>query len=331
MDSSIPAAPATAVLSAPPAPYVPAAPHDRAWVWFALLLALSFGAAFVSLRDFIAQVVGAVVLTGVYTWLVLRFCSALARRFCDVDASVRNQALLQAILLCLASVGAWAASEFVVKPLLQRTFAEFGNQPPSSLQYLGMLNYNLRPLLLVLAAASGGVALSRMIKYPNMLGPLAGVAALVDVWGVLLGGIVSQLLASKKAAPIAERAMAKMPTLGGAGSGGAGGEGTGITLGSIGAGDFLFLGLFFGVLWAHRMDVRASVNWMWPLVTLALCAIILGAIAHLPGLLFIGLGALVPNTRFVRFTREEKFALVYAVGFVVLLTAALYFAITSQL
>jgi hypothetical protein len=155
------------------------------------------------------------------------------------------------------------------------------------------------------------------------------VAALIDVWGVLLGGIVSKLLTSPTSAPIAAKAMAPLPTIGAAH--GAGG-GSGISIASVGTGDFLFLGLFFGVLWAQRMNARAAQKWITPLVTLALIAVALVPNApNLPGLLFIGLGAAIPNRKYLRYTREEWFALLYAGIFVALLTAGLYFSITSRL
>lgn len=51
----------------------------------------------------------------------------------------------------------------------------------------------------------------------------------------------------------------------------------------------------------------------------------------LPGLVFIGLGAALPNLKYFQYTREEKFALLYAAVFVALLTVALYFGVMSLL
>jgi hypothetical protein len=281
------------------------------------------------MRSIVGAALLGVLFTALYVWLVVRFSSALARVFSAPPARGLWQVLVWGVVAALL----WSLSEFAVKPALQAAMAPYGRDVPENLRLLGLLNYTLRPLALVSTAACGGVALSRMVRYPNMLGPLAGVAALVDIWGVLFGGIVSQLLTSPKAAPLAQRAMAPLPSLGGAGAsgGGTGGESFGVPLASVGAGDFLFLGLFFGVLWAHRMEVRQVINWITPLVALALIAITLDVVGHLPGLLFIGLGAAWPNRKYLQFTRDERFALLYAAGFVVLLTVGLYFAITSQL
>jgi len=101
---------------------------------------------------------------------------------------------------------------------------------------------------------------------------------------------------------------------------------------AIGIGDYLFLALFLGVLVRFGMNWRASAIWMWAGVSLALLAIeLLPFVPALPGLLFLGLGAVVPNLRYFQFTREERFALLYAGIFVLLLTVGLYFGLTSML
>ena len=105
-----------------------------------------------------------------------------------------------------------------------------------------------------------------------------------------------------------------------------------LQLPDIGIGDYLFLALFLGALVRFGMNWRASALWMWALVSLALLLIILPTgIPALPGLLFLGLGAVLPNLRYFQFTREERFALLYAGVFVLLLTVALYFGLTSML
>lgn len=266
--------------------------------------------------------------TGLYVWFVVRLASTMARLFNASDSEVRTRPLWQVLAWCALAVALWATTEFVTRPMLQAAMAPYERNVPESLRLLGLANFTLRPLFLVAAATCGGVALSRLVRYPNMLGPLAGVAALIDIWGVLLGGIVSKLLTSPTSAPIAAKAMAPLPTLGAA-HGAGGGEG--LSIASVGTGDFLFLGLFFGVLWAHQMEVRRAERLITPLVTLALLSIALGLIAHLPGLLFIGLGAALPNLKYLRYTREENFALLYAAILVAFLTAGLYFAISSQL
>ncbi len=303
----------------------PARAWDHPLVWLGALALLSLLAPYVPIVSRAGALLSVLLSTGLYVWLVVRLASATGRVF----NTPRARPLWQVLEWCATFVLLWAASEFRIKPYLEGLFHSFGNNVPLAWQLVGKLNFTTRPLALVMGATCGGVALSRLVRYPNMLGPLAGVAALIDIWGVLLGGIVSKLLTSPATAPIAQKAMAPLPSIGGAQ--GAGG-GAGISIASVGTGDFLFLGLFFGVLWAHNMNVRAAEKWIAPLVALALVTVaLLPIVPMLPGLLFIGLGATIPNLKYLRYTREENFALLYAAILVAILTAGLYFAISSRL
>lgn len=300
---------------------------DHPLLWLGALAALSLLTPYIPVHSQATALIGTVLSTFWYVWFVVRLASGAGRFF----NAPSERPLWQILAWCALAIVLWALSEFVAKPFLQAIITQFEQQEaalPPAWRLIGIVNYTLRPLMLVAGAACGGVALSRLVRYPNMLGPLAGVAALIDIWGVLLGGIVSKLLTSPTTAPLAAKAMAPLPTVGG---GHAGAGGGGLSIASVGTGDFLFLGLFFGVLWAHSMNARAAERWTTPLVTLALLAIALGLIPFLPGLLFIGLGAAIPNLKYLRYTREENFALLYAAILVALLTAGLYFAISSQL
>lgn len=296
--------------------------------WLAAMALLSLLTPYVPLTSRAAALVGVIGSTTLYVWLVVRLASSAGRVF-NVP---RARPLGQIMAWCVGALLLWAASEFVLKPYLYAVMEPFGRNPPQMWKSIGIVNFTLRPLLLVAGATCGGVALSRLVRYPNMLGPLAGVTALIDIWGVLFQGIVSKLLTSPTSAPVAQKMMAPLPTLGGGHGAGGGGGGGGLSLISVGTGDFLFLGLFFGVLWAHSMDARAAEKWIAPLVAVALCAVaLLPFVPALPGLLFIGLGATIPNLKYLRYTREENFALLYAGAFVAILTTLLFFAISSQL
>jgi hypothetical protein len=142
---------------------------------------------------------------------------------------------------------------------------------------------------------------------------------------VLFGGIVSQLM--EKAPTISNTAMAALPT---PGAGTPAAERFVIPELQIGAGDYLFLGLLFAALHRNQMDWRGARRWTIPLIILALVGVAFTGM-HLPGLVFIGLGVAIPNWKFFEYTRDELFALLYAGIFVVILTVALYFGITSQL
>jgi len=179
---------------------------------------------------------------------------------------------------------------------------------------------------LLLLGTFFGLLVARIIRHANMLGPIGAMVALIDIWGVLFNGIVSQLLTNKHTQGIAHHAMASGPKLGAASSK------FHLALPDIGIGDYLFLALFLGVLVRFRMNWRASAIWMWAGVSLALLAIVLiPGVPPLPGLLFLGAGAVLPNLRYFVFTREERFALLYAGVFVLILTIGLYFGLTAML
>jgi hypothetical protein len=185
------------------------------------------------------------------------------------------------------------------------------------------LTRTLTDIFLLSSAVLGGALVARLITEPNMLAPICGLIAVIDIWGVLFGGIVSQLL--EKAPTISAKAMASLPTIGAA---------TGappefqIPLPDIGAGDYLFLGMLFFAMHVHRMNVRGAQRWIMPLVSVALWGITLGLPA-MPGLLFIGAGAFIPNRAWFRFSRDEKFALLWAGGFVLVLAIGLGLAAPS--
>jgi hypothetical protein len=176
---------------------------------------------------------------------------------------------------------------------------------------------------LIFAAMGLGLLVAHAIRYPNMLLPVAIAAGLVDVWGVNLGGPVQQTL--KKAPQIVEKATVKIPTIGAARLQDR--RKAPSYVGLVGVGDFLFLSILFSCLAKFGMNLMGSFWW-----TAALCVIaflLLQVTSALPGLPFIALGIIVPNWRYFQFTREEKFALLYAGIFLVGLLAIGFFAMRS--
>lgn len=260
-------------------------------------------------------------LTIAYVYFVVQFAAQTTRKQWPVK---------HLLLLLIGSLLLWAALQWVTKPALQSTlmaYAQTKQEAPFVWRMLGIVNMTVRSLALVCVGVFGGAIVARLIKTPNMMGPVCAIVALIDIWGVLLGGIVSKLLTNPATKPLAENAMAAMPSAGTASARG----GYAIEAPSIGIGDFLFLGLLFAALHALDMNWQGAVRWVAPLVTIALLCITFGVIPFLPGLLFIGLGVAMPNRKYFQYTRDEKFALLWAGVFVVILTAVLYFVIVSQL
>ncbi|MDF2440273.1 MAG: hypothetical protein JWN98_1257 [Abditibacteriota bacterium] len=289
--------------------------------WLSALLGLGVLSPLLPVPDFLTAVFATSTLTIAYVYFVVQFA---------VQATRRQWPVSRLLLLLVASLLLWAALQWITRPALQSTlmaYMQAKQEAPFGWRFLGIINMTVRSLALVCVGVFGGAIVARLIKTPNMMGPVCTIVALIDIWGVLFGGIVSKLLTNPATKPIAENAMAAMPSAGTASARG----GYAIEAPSIGIGDFLFLGLLFAALHALNMNWHGAMRWVTPLVTIALLCITFGLIPFLPGLLFIGLGIAIPNWKYFEYTRDEKFALLWAGLFVVILTAVLYFVIVSQL
>lgn len=165
-------------------------------------------------------------------------------------------------------------------------------------------NPPLSDCALILGAIALGRLVARGVRYPNLLVPIGAVAALVDIWGVNLGGPVAQVV--QKAPETAARFVTHVPSFGGL-----------HFVALVGIGDFAFLALFFTCLRRFEMNVR------WAAVLAAVFAVIGLVVAvrffPLPGLPFIALGVLLPNVHRFHFTQDERIALLYGGLFLVVL------------
>ncbi|MBI3922035.1 MAG: hypothetical protein HY318_11510 [Armatimonadetes bacterium] len=175
---------------------------------------------------------------------------------------------------------------------------------------------------LMLAAVAFGKLVARMIRHTNLVLPVAVVAGLVDIWGVNLGGPVSQI--ATHAPKLLNKLTATIPQFSTA-------TGAPKILTVIGVGDFAFLALFFACLHKFGMNTRGSAR----LAVVAMClgmlvVTLVPGFPALPGLPFMALGIILPNWKYFTFTREEKFAMLYAGFAVVVLLAGVYFGVRSM-
>jgi len=285
-----------------PAPDDAPAPDAKLWLLpLAVLALVQFGAPLLPVPNIAVVLVDVTLLTLIYVGGVVAFSLGIARQKWPLPVVLAG---------CAASALVYKVAQVALAS------SPFGGQAQS--------------FALLFVGTFFGLLVARIIRHANMIGPIGVMVALIDIWGVMFGGIVSQLLTNKATQHVAQHAMASGPRLGAAGAKFAGLPN--LSLPAIGIGDFLFLALFLGVLVRFRMNWRASALWMWAGVSLALLAIVLlPFVPALPGLLFLGAGAVLPNLRYFQFTREERFALLYAGVFVLLLTGALYFGLTSML
>ncbi len=299
----------------------PRARFSPVW-WLYLLAAIRLLGPFLPLPNALAALTGGVVLTAIYIGAVVAFSLGIARRrFKILDA-------LGWLGVCVA---VWLSMQRGLLPLVGRAFdsiSENGGAPTTSQQLLLSLATILQDLALFGGATFAGTLIARLVRHANMIGPIGAAIVLIDIWGVLFGGIVSQILANKTLAPITEKAMTQGPSLGSASHAR---TGFSIEIPAIGVGDFLFIALLLSVLVNLSMNWRTSARLMWLLVVVALLAMQLLALPPLPGLLFIGAAAVLPNWKFFKFTREESFALLYAGIFVLILTVGLFFGFKAML
>ncbi len=299
-----------------------AAPVVPPVVWLFFLAALHLIGPFLPVRSVGAAISGGILLTGIYIGAVVAFELGIARRKFSIPIALAWFGLSAAV---------WALFDRGILPFLGRGFREIlknGGALNAAQQFQISAAVTIQDLALLGAATFAGTLLARLIRHANMIGPVGAAIALIDIWGVLFGGIVSQLMTNEATKPLADKAMAAGPTLGGAS---AKQTGFSIALPAIGVGDFLFMALLLSVLVNLSMNWRTSARLMWVLICGALLAIQFLPFPALPGLLFIGAAAVLPNWKFFKFTRDEQFALLYAGFFVLLLTVGLYFGFRAML
>lgn len=163
--------------------------------------------------------------------------------------------------------------------------------------------------LMVLSASMLGLAVSHIIREPNILAPAALFAALVDFAVVSLW--IPHVM---QAAPQALSAVAvHVPQVG------AKPTPTGLRpIGIIGPADFVFLAFYFACVW--RFGMAAHATYIWMVIALAgymffqnvvgsLTPRFMDAVDMLPGLVPMAAVLLIVNRKYFHFSREEKRAM----------------------
>ncbi len=261
-------------------------------------------------------------LTLVYVACIVLFALSVARREFPIPI---------AAIMCAVCVLAWCGVEYGMQPRLDdfmRLVRQTGAQLTTTQQFTLLYVSALRDLALISGASFIGALLARGIRFANMLGPISIIIALIDIWGVMFGGIVSQMMTNKATQHIAAKALTSGPQIGAVG---ASSPQFAVPLPNVGIGDFLFMALLLCVLVNLKMNWKLSAQLMGIFVAIALLGItFLPFFPHLPGLVFIGAGAVLPNLKYFSYTREEKFALLWAVLLVSILMPVLYFAFKAS-
>ena len=164
----------------------------------------------------------------------------------------------------------------------------------------------------ILAATFLGYFVSFALREKNIVLPVAGFAAYLDIWTVAWGPTRQMMEAAPR---IVEQVSAAMPVPGGHGQ----------ALSFIGPADFVFLAVFFGVLYRLEMEPRRTYWFLVPLLTVSM----LGVVAvpaferGLPGLVPMSVAIIAANYRCFRLQRQEKIS-VFLVAVVLLLALAVH-------
>ncbi|CEK18212.1 hypothetical protein CWRG_02091 [Chthonomonas calidirosea] len=179
-------------------------------------------------------------------------------------------------------------------------------------------------LLLIWCACCIGHWLSRLVRERKMLLPISVALALVDIFTVFGGGVVTQATHAPKGQAVLQKAAmatltAKLPTSA---------RGAAPMQLAVGFADFLFVAFFFACFQRLGMSLRA-----YRATIIALLVVLTGYLAFvflfstdLPALVPIAVVVIAVNWRAFRYSRSERFALLYAgLALVVFLGLAIYF------
>jgi hypothetical protein len=155
---------------------------------------------------------------------------------------------------------------------------------------------------LIVWAAFLGKLVSRVVREGKLFLPVAVVASIADIVTVFWGPVKT---VTEAAPEIAHAFSASAPVA-------APPEVATPILAAVGIGDFLFLAVFLAAALRHSMS---AVKTMWAVFVVMLLApltFLVFPAEYVPGLPFIAAAVLWANWRHLKFTREEKRALVFA-------------------
>ena len=172
-------------------------------------------------------------------------------------------------------------------------------------------------LIMVAAAVSIGVAISRLVKEFKMLLPIAVMLALVDLYVVFGGGLVTQAQhGNAAAAHLMNSLTVKLPTAHPA-------QGVAPMQLAVGFADYLFIGLFFGCFASFRVPAKRTFTVLFITLALYMTVVAFKNIA-LPALVPIAVVVVGMHLKRFNYKRDELFALLYA-GLIVGAIGAFFF------
>jgi hypothetical protein len=173
---------------------------------------------------------------------------------------------------------------------------------------------SLTTLLMIIAASAFGFIVSFILREPNILLPVAGLAAYVDVWTVMVGPTAKAI---QNAPHVVSAVSAAIPAPGGASHGF-------MPISFIGPADFIFFAMFLGAAYRLKMEPNRTFWIGFPLLTIGMGAVLSGVFhMGLPALTLIGLSVIVGNAKCFKLKRDEYIAM--AIVAVILIGAMVAF------
>ncbi len=181
----------------------------------------------------------------------------------------------------------------------------------------------LQPLLMgiciTLGCAFFGILLSRIIREPNVLLPVALIAMPIDYLGAMTPiGFTQNAVANNP--KLVQAVSVQVPAVGG----GASHAGAMHPIAYIGPGDALFVAFFFAVALRLSLNVRGTFWWTYGLLTATMLIVLITGI-NIAALIPMGLAVVIANFRFFKLKREEVFATLYAAAFILALVTGFYY------
>ncbi len=180
----------------------------------------------------------------------------------------------------------------------------------------------LPDMLFIWFAAALGTLLSFILRGVNMIPPVATVMALVDMWTVLAGGPVQQIMQSDN--PVA-KAVTNTMTVRMAVTQARGADPMG---GAVGFADFLFIAFFIAAITRFIPVPRVYSKTVLALIGI-LCIYMLVVLATgigLPALVPMSIAMIAIHWRYFHYERSELFALLYSGLFITLILGAFWLA-----
>jgi len=176
----------------------------------------------------------------------------------------------------------------------------------------------LQGLALTLGCAFLGILLSRIIREPNVLLPVALVAMPIDYLGAMTSiGFTQNVVAHHP--EVVRQISIPVPGIGAAAH-----PGALHPIAFIGPGDALFVAFFFAVVLRLNMNVRGTFWWIYGLLTATMLFVLSPWGFNIAALVPMGLAVLIANFRYFKLKREEVFATLYAGLLIIALVTGFY-------